>query len=292
MLLSWVHAWAAFVMPMAGSRPFPLIEGALILVLSALISLLHRGRGWRVIYLIALHGAGLLLAALRMVYVHFEWAHPFWSREWVLALLAGEHTFLERLLLLLVLSWPVGLWIGGTRIALKPVDRATLCSRFDLGTAFFLLLLFIRLILLGKGIPLNPVKNLQLGFLAFFVLGLLGLGWSRHEECPDKTYMAAYRSMGVVLSFMAFVLLFGGGLVMLFLPTLMQAAALGQGLLKAVAGPVAPIVIAVLRFVLVSGCHRVGQEAPASKSKDPGLDLPAAGPGEAGILDLILVWGD
>ena len=75
MLLSWVYAWASFIMPMAGHRPFPLPDGALILALATMITLLHRGRGWRVISIIGLHAVGFLLAALRMVYVHLEWSH-------------------------------------------------------------------------------------------------------------------------------------------------------------------------------------------------------------------------
>ena len=92
MLLSWVYAWASFIMPMAGRRPFPLLDGALILALATMVSLLHRGRGWRVISIIALQAAAFLLAALRMVYVHFEWSHSFWSGEWVVTMLSQQRT--------------------------------------------------------------------------------------------------------------------------------------------------------------------------------------------------------
>jgi hypothetical protein len=291
MLLSWVYAWASFVMPMAGCRPFPLVDGALILALATLVGSLHRGRGWRVISIIALHATGFLLAALRMIYVHFEWSHSFWSREWVATMLATERTVPEWFLLLLILLWAVVLWIGGIRIALKSMDRPAFCSRFDLGAALFLLLLLIQLIMLGKGEPLNPVRNGKLSFLAFFVLGLLGLGVARIEEPAEKSYVAAYRGIGVILSFVVFVLLFGGGLVILFLPALMDAAELGHRVLKAVAEPTLPVVISVLRFVLVSGCQKTREDPPSAKPKDSGLDLPAAGGGEGGILEQIMVWG-
>ena len=291
MLLSWVYAWASFIMPMAGRRPFPLLEGALILALATLISLLHRGRGWRVIYIITLHAAALLLAALRMIYVHFEWSHSFWSREWVVTLLAEQRTVLEWFILLLILFWAVVLWIGAIKIALKSVDLSTMGSRFDLGTAFFLLLLLIQLVMLGKGVPLHPASNGELSFLAFFVLALLGLGMARHEASAEKSYMAAYRGIGVILSFVVFAFLFGGGLVILFLPALMDAAELGHGLLKAVARPVLPILVAVLRVLLISGCHRVREDPPSAKSKDAGPDLPVPGGEEGGILEQIMIWG-
>ena len=292
MLLSWVYAWASFIMPMAGRRPFPLPDGALILALATMIILLHRRRGWRLISIIGLHAVGFLLAAVRMVYVHFEWSHSFWSREWVVTMLAQQPTVQEWFILLLILFWAIVLWIGGIKIALKSTDRFTICSRFDLGAAVFLLLLLIQLVMLGKGVALNHGSNSELSFLAFFALGLLGLGMVRYEDTVERGYIATYRGIGMILSFVIFVLLLGGGLVILFLPALIGAAELGHGLLKAVAEPALPIVVTVLRFVLVKGCRRAREDAPSAKPEGTaGPDLSLEGDSGGGFLEAIMVWG-
>ena len=192
---------------------------------------------------------------------------PFWSREWVVTMLSQQRSTLEWMITLLVLFWAVVLWIGGTKIARKPTDLFTICPRFDMGAALFLLLLLIELLMLGKGVTLNPDRNSESSFLAFFVLGLLGLGMARYGNSVERGHIAAYRGIGVILSFVIFVLLLGGGLVILFLPALMSAAELGHDLLKAGAGPVLPVLVTVLRFVLVKGCRRARE--------DPGPAKPA-----------------
>ena len=114
--------------------------------------------------------------------------------------------------------------------------------------------------MLGKGVPLNRGSNSELSFLAFFVLGLLGLGMARYGDTVERGYIATYRGIGVILSFVIFVLLLGGGLVILFLPALMSAAELGHGLLKAVAGPVLPVVVATPQEGPQEFAHRKAPE--------------------------------
>ena len=92
MLLSWVYAWAAFVMPLLDTRPLSLVDGALVLALDTTITMLHRGRGWRIVSIIGLQVAGFVFATLRMVYGHFDWSYSFWSRDWVLTFLAQQHS--------------------------------------------------------------------------------------------------------------------------------------------------------------------------------------------------------
>lgn len=290
MLLAWAYAWASFTMPLAGRHPFPLPEGALILALATMITLLHRGRGWRVIYIIGLQVVGFLLAALRMVYVHFEFSDPFWSVDWVGSLLFLQRGFLEWMIIILVLFWALVLWIGGTRIARKSIDLFTICTRFDVGAAVFLLLLIIEILMLVKGVTLNHDRNTESGFLAFFALGLLGLGMARYGNSVDRNHFAAYRGIGVITSFVVFVLLLGGGFVILFLPVLISAAELGHGLIKAGAEPVLPILLTLLRIFLVSGCRGVREDPPSAKREDQGPDFSLQGDG-GGVLEVIMVWG-
>ncbi|MBN2032954.1 MAG: hypothetical protein JW836_06725, partial [Deltaproteobacteria bacterium] len=292
MLLSWVYAWASLIMPMLGHRPFPLPEGALVLAVVTMITLLHRGRGWRIISIIAIHAVGFLLAALRIIYVHFEWSYPFWSPEWVVTLLSQQGSVLEWMITLLIIFWAAVLWIGGTKIACKPADLFAISSRFDLGAALFLLLLLIQLLMVGKGVNLNPDCNCESSFLAFFVLGLLGMGMSRYGDSAGRSHFTAYRGIGVILSFVFFVVLLGGGLVILFLPALIGAAELGHDLLKTVAEPLLPVLVTVLRFILVKGCRGARDELPSAKPEVAGPNFSLdGGSGGGGILEVIMIWG-
>jgi len=267
------------------------MDGALVLALAVTITTLQRGRGWRMVSIIGLQMVGFVFATLRMIYSHFEWSYSFWSRDWVSTFLAQQRSLLEWTIIILILFWAVSLWIGGIKLVLKSPDEDTIGSRFDLGAAAFLFLLLIRLIMIVKGVAVGHGDGLELSFLAFFVFGILGLGMVRYTDSPRRTYIATYRGIGVILSFMVFVLLFGGGLVILFLPSLMSAAELGQDVLKAAAKPVAPVLIAVIRFILVKGCRLAPDNTSSAKLQDAGLELPVSTGSEAGLLEQILTWG-
>lgn len=291
MLLCWVHAWAAFVMPTLGYRPFSLIEGAVILALAATVTRLHRGRGWRMIWIIGVQTLGVTWAALWMVHSRFEWPASFWSMGWVAPFVAQAHGLVEWMAILLVLFWAAVLWIGGIKLALKRPDRLTMASRFDLGTAAFLALLLIRLLMIAKGVAINQGELRDMSFIAFFMFGLLAMGMAGRGDPGKKDYVTTYRGAGAILGFTFLVLLLGGGLLVLFLPSFMRAAELGHDVLKAAAKPVVPVLIGMLRFVLVRGCHMAPEKSRSSggDQTDP-LLLTEAGKG-TGLLHDILKWG-
>ncbi|MBW1766607.1 MAG: DUF4129 domain-containing protein [Deltaproteobacteria bacterium] len=290
MLLSWVYTWAAFIMPALGSQPFSLPDGALILALATVITMLHRGRGWRTASIIGIQVAGFTFAVLRMVYVHFEWSHSFWSRDWIIKFLSQQHSPMEWVLIVLILFWAAALWISGIKLVHRDPDRFTISSRFDIGAAAFLFLLLFRLTMMVKGATISHGGNSELAFLAFFVFGLLGLGIARYGDTGEKAYISTYGGIGVVLSFVILVLLFGGGLVILFLPSLMSAAEIGNDLLKAVARPVVPVVITVLRLLLVKGCRLAPEKYDPSSPQDAGPKFSAPSGSEGGLLQDILTW--
>jgi hypothetical protein len=290
LLLSWVYAWAAFVMPFLDTRPFSLMDGVLVLVLAATITKLPRGRGWRIVSIIGLQIVGFVFATLRMIYGHFEWSYSFWSRDWVSTFLAQQHSLLEWTIIILILFWTLSLWIGGIKLVLKSPDEETIGSRFDLGVAAFLLLLLIRLMMIVKGVAVGHDEGLVLSFLAFFVFGILGLGMVRYADSAERTYIATYRGIGVILSFTVFVLLFGGGLVILFLRSLMSAAELGQDVLKAAAKSVVPLLTTVIRFILVKGCRIAPDNNSSAKPQNAGPELPVSNGSEVEFLAQILTW--
>ena len=114
---------------------------------------------------------------------------------------------------------------------------------------------------------------------------------ARYGNSGETGSYRAYRGMGVILSFVMLVLLLGGGLVILFLPALMGAAELGHGLLKAGAGPVVPVLVTVLKFILVKGCRRTREAPRSAKPADAGPDLSLESGSGGGVLEAIMGWG-
>jgi len=291
MLLSWITAWSAFIMPILGFRPFPIAEGALILALAAGITYLHYGRAWRRVTVIGLQMAGLTFAVYRMLYLPFDWEVSFWSWQWLATCFTRQRTFVQWTGVALSLFWTAALWMGGIRLVVKVPNRLTVSGRFDLGAAAFLILLLIQLIMIGKGVPVNSDGTCEWAFLAFFMLGLVALGMTGDAEGVKKGYMASYGGVGAILSFMMLVLLFGGGLVILFLPSLMRAAAIGHDVLKAAARPLVPIFVSAVRFVFMSGCRTAQEGYRPSRQGGPGSHLPVLSHSEPDIFQSILTWG-
>ncbi len=289
--LSWIYAWAAFIMPILGLYVFSMADGALILALAAGSTSLHQGRGWPMASVIGLHAAGLSFAVCRMIYIPFEWADPFWSGQWLALFFTREHPFLEWIGFMLALLWAGALWTTGIRIVIKTPGRFTISARFDLGAAAFLALLLTLLIMIGKGVPVIGNATFELAFLAFFMLGLLALSMAGAEDRVEKGYMMAYGGMGTVLSFMVLVFFFGGGLVLLFLPSLMTAAEVAHDTLTAMARPLVPVLITVLRVVFLKGCRTMQEEGRPSGQEDPGAGLPPLAGSEPGLFQTILMWG-
>jgi len=291
MVLSWIYTWAAFIMPILGFRPFSITDGALILALAAGITSLHQGRGWRMASVIGFQAVGLSFAVCRMVYMPFDWGDSFWSGQWLATFLTRQRTIVEWTGVALTLFWTAALWIAGIRLVVKAPDRFVVSARFDFGAAAFLLLLLIQLIMIGKGVPVNPDATCEWRFLAFFMLGLLALGMGGDGDRVEKGYMDGYGGIGAVLGFMMLVLLLGGGLVILLLPSLMSAAEVGHDVLKAAARPLVPVLIAVLRFIFMGGCRRAQEGCRPSGQEDFGAEIPIAAGSEPGFFHAILTWG-
>ena len=67
--LSWLYAWTTFIMISILHRSFPLPEAIGTFALAAVLTMIIRGRGWRVFWVLGLQVFGLLLAASRIVYL-------------------------------------------------------------------------------------------------------------------------------------------------------------------------------------------------------------------------------
>lgn len=273
MELAWLYAWAAFIMTCSVHRPFPLPEAIGTFALAAIFTTAAQGRGWRVIQIIGLQVLGFILAALRIIYVFNYRSEPFLNSEWVIDFFKRPREPLEWLIFFLILFWVLVFWIGGVTLARRSTSHLTICSRFDLGVAAFFLLLLIELLMRVKGGIEVQDPTTELLLFPFFVFGLMAIGLARNRGSGQRDYLSGYREIGVILSFTFVVLLFGTGLVLLFLPYLTLAAEMGYGMLKSVTEPLGPIFVSIVRFIFGYRRSRpiIGSVAPG---EDKGEALP------------------
>lgn len=256
MELSWRYAWANFLTLSILHRPFPFPEAIVTFALAAAITLLSRGRGWRIIYILSIQGFGFILAGLRMVYLFNSWSHPMVSEASFLEFFNTPTGPLEWLHLIVILFLILIFWIGGVTLARRSTAYATLCSRFDLGIAAFALLFLTKFLALYKGGIRIDDPSSQLLFFPFFIFSLLGIGLARRGATSPKNFLPGYQGIGVILSFTVVVLLFGTGLVLFFLPYLTLTAETGYSILKTAARPLGPVLVSILRFIFMGRALR------------------------------------
>jgi hypothetical protein len=263
MELTWLYAWATFLMTAIVHRPFPLPEAIGTFLLAATLSLVVRGMGLRVISVLGLQVMGFLLAASRIVYSFNYRAYPYFGKEWLMEFLGRTRDPMEWLILVIILIFALLFWLAGVTLARRSTAYLSICIRFDYGvTAFFCLFIVKSLLLVLGGIVVrDPDPGLLL--FPFFIFSLLAIGLARNRTSERRYFLAGYRGIGVLASFAVVVLAFGAGMVLLFMSYLNAAAEVGYGVLKSAAGPLVPILMRVLGFLFLGA--RLRQE-PLSPS--------------------------
>jgi len=267
MELTWLYAWATFIMASILHRPFPLPEAIGTFVLAALLTLVVWGKGLRVILILWLQVFGLLLATSRIVHVFFYESHPFFDQWWLLTCFRQPKDPLEWFTLGIILFFALLFWVGGVTLARRSAAYLTVCTRFDLGVAAFFCLLLVKFLFLVQGGIDIQDSTPELLLFPFFVFSLLSIGMARNQSSAQRDFLSGYQGIGVIVTFAVIVLAFGAGLVLLFLPYLSVAAEMGYGVLKSAAAPLSPILITILRFLFMHSRSR-----PETASPSPGID--------------------
>jgi hypothetical protein len=271
MELSWLYAWATFSLTFIPHRPFPLPEAIGTFVMAAVLTFLSLGRGLRVIQILGLQIMGLLLTVSRIIYLYTETSYPYLSRDWVLSFFNKPREPLEWLILTLILFWILCFWFGGVTLARRSTVYRAVTTRFDLGAAAFLALLLLKFLILYKGGPNLQDPFTDFLFFPFFIFGLTAIGLSRNQGDVQRSFLSGYQGMGVILSFTMVVLLFGTGLVLLFLPYLTLAAEMGYVVIKGAAEPMGPVLVSILRFLFSR--ESKFRESPQGTSNEPEINF-------------------
>lgn len=291
MELSWLYAWATFIMISLLHRPFPLPEAIGTFALAAMLTSVVQGRGWRVILILGLQVFGFLITTSRIVYVFNYWSYPFVSHKWLMEFLSRPRDPLAWFILAVILFFALLFWVGGVALARRSTAYLTICTRFDLGVAAFFCLLLIKLFLLVKGGIKVPDPMAELLLFPFFVFSLLAIGMARNRSSAQRDFLSGYQGIGVIMSFAVVVLLFGTGLVLLFLPYLRLVAEMGYGVLKSAAGPLGPILVTILRFLFFHNRSRPETASPSSGGDETELVSSAESSWWMELMEKIFGWG-
>ncbi len=260
--LVWLYGWTSFSITAATGHPFPAVDAAAIFALAALLTHLSSGKGRKIVSVLGLQALGFVCAALETLRAVYYASYPLFDKAWLVALYYRSRTPVEWIVLVFVLMWPPVLWAGGVALSRRPRNSFAACTHFDLGLAAFFTLYLMRFALEVKGgMRLHDTVSLNLVF-PFFLFGLLAMGVAKNGEGTEKTYVAGYRGVGLVMSASAAALLSVGCLALLSLPWLASAARVGEDVLARGAGPLLPVVERVLRFLFSRGSVRPEPPGP------------------------------
>ena len=289
MELSWLYAWATFLTMTTLHQSFPFKEAISAFILATIFTLLSKGKGWRIVYILGLQGFGFILTALRIVYAFDSRSYSFWDHTWLVQFFSTPRDPLEWLALSIFLFWAVMFWFGGVALARRSLAYPTICSRFDFGIVAFFVLFLTRFLLAKEGIKVQePISQLLL--FSFFVFSLLAIGLARNRSVATKDFLPGYQSIGLIISFAVAVLLFSTGSILFFFPYLTAAADMGHVIIKRIADPLGPILVSVIRFLLMHGTVRPEKTSP--QTEESIRDFVSSGESSwwTELLEKILGW--
>ena len=295
MIVSCFTAVTSFAMAAVFRKAFPLPEAVTIFCLAAVMTFIHRGRGWHRINVIAFHGAGVLFCVWMFCRGYYLLDCPLWRLVGLRDFFMQERNLADWALLSLGICCILVLWGCGVRVLDRPADRTRISHRFDLGLAFFLMLLLVKLLMAVKGGVL-PMTHSTIGpFFVFMVCGLAAMGLvSRGSAGVERSVIAGFKGAGVAAGFALMIVLLGSGLFIAFLPFLQATAETGSDWLKAGARPVGQGLIVVLRFLLTGGfCGWIRQmpESSSTGNEQPSMVPSGEGEGTATVFVLYIILG-
>jgi hypothetical protein len=287
--LSWLYAWASFVLFSFFQRIYPLPQALGIFSLAAFLAIFCRRRRWRVIQVIGIHLAGSAAAGLWVVYGFYYRQDAWWSRDWLADFFNRPRDQLEWFLLFLVLGSTIVFWVAGIRFAQGARSYTCACSRFDRGIIAFFSLFLVKLTLQTRmGVQFHDSVAILMIF-PFFIFSLMEIGLARSQgNGQHKSYLSGYYAVGVLASFTIGALILGTAAVMFFLPYLKSASVAGYGLVQKAASPLGPVVEAVIKFIFG---HADWDSAISDFTPSLGAEEPVvAGPWTL-LVQKIMTWG-
>jgi hypothetical protein len=285
MEMFWLYAWAAFSMS-AASGFFPLPGALIMFVTASFISGFTKGRGWRIIYVIAVQGLAFGTALLLIVYLTYFSSYPIFNKQWFVEFVPAARSPLEWLNLILIVFWSVLFWISGRTFSGRINTYFTLCGRFDLGVAAFFCLFILKLVLSVKGgIRIDDISFTLI--FPFFLFSLLAIGIVKTQN-TSKNFLPGFRGIGIIMG-ISIVLILLALSILVLMPVLTPAAEISYRVLKSGTGIIMPVVVNILRFLFAPRSMR--SEPAGSSPKSDDFNWMSESGWWSELLDKIFKWG-
>lgn len=289
MMLSVSYGCAAFIFACFNLQPVALSLMAIVLAI-AVLTTLSTPRERRRFIAIGFQLLAFWLAFLYQCHDYYRIETPCWNMRWVPEFLFHKRIAADWALLFLTSLCTCILWLCGRRLITQPPDQITVSNRFDAGLGFFLFLLLIKLAMASKGVALSETPSVTRFIIAFFILGLFSMGMARSKDAYQEDDFRHLKGAGIALTFALTLLFLGGGFLLLFLPEFKTFAETGAGLIKGIARPLQPFIIAALR--LLFGRASWDQAPQGSGAADaPTIPQANAGDGAFAFLTPFLAIG-
>lgn len=228
MILCWFDVLNRLVMPALSRSPLPLPQAALILIWSSFMAFLLKAWSPRRIGIVVLHLVGLLAALLLVLRSSGDPAFPFYNFAWMTQAPSFAGGVWQWLAFSINLFWAVALYYFGFHLQARKTDFRTVSNRLDIGISAFFVVLVVKLIVEHKGMVIPYEHTLGRQLVCFMMLGLFSMGVARNRTSHRNSTISYYKGAGMVLSFGLLAAVFGTGMVMLFLPDLIEGALWGK----------------------------------------------------------------
>ena len=218
--------------------------------MAAFLTRLGRRCRWRPIQVLGFQLTGLVITGLWTAKAFYYRSAPLWQTDWLIDFFNRPKDLPAWMLLIFVLGYTMVFWAAGIRYALQAKSYTRACSRFDRGLMAFFGLFIVKLIMQARlGIQSQESIAVLLVF-PFFLFSLTEIGLARsHRDRQPTEYLAGYTAVGVLASFTLGALIIGSSIFMFFLPYLKMASAVGYDLMQSAARPLAPILVAIVKFI-------------------------------------------
>lgn len=233
--LCWLNAWAYLMIQSSTNFQTPFLLNCLIFVLGYLTACFFRSRTVRLIWPALIHLLGAFAMIVFMLYRHRITNLPVSVSQWYAS---G-----------LVLAFTLVFWIRGALLANRNLTYRFICRHFDLGFALFFVLWLITLLVrikAGISLPDSMCFNLM---LAFMISGPSALFIVSHPHGSDAGYIDGFKGYGILISISLILLLSCLVWGLAFHPLLTRIAESGTSAVQEAAGPFAPFLTSILRFL-------------------------------------------
>ena len=288
--MCWLFACANLIMGLLSDHPFPYREAIIAFGLATMLTHLTDGRGWRRVSKFVLHIFGFIFVSFLLLYASIYPSLPFFSRAWLISLFSLPETIMDSIILVVTVLWALVFWINGMKLARRPMSYWSVCRRFDFGILMFSGLLLFKIGLIQNEIPMKE-QITDWMMITFFLFGLMAMGLARNRRQARTTYLAGYRTFGVLLSFALLVLIVGISLSSLLWPFWVATAEVGDDILQQGLQALTPMLAGTLKRFFRGSMDSGTESLLNDNDTIMGGILSGNGVGEKGFLEVILWWG-